>query len=74
VPTENELHTLFKNRAAIGRFNVKHSHPHVWYWSSSSDRKWVGSGQRFSDGFQNYAFTIGHSSVRLIRQERFECI
>jgi hypothetical protein len=67
VPTKNELDILFKNRAAIGGFDVSGSDPAGWYWSSSQGNEWNAWGQRFSDGYQVDCDEDGHSSVRCVR-------
>jgi Protein of unknown function (DUF1566) len=67
VPTKAELNVLFNNRAAIGGFVISGSHPAGWYWSASSNLKWLAWGQRFSDGYQNYYLKGNPSSVRCVR-------
>jgi len=67
VPTKAELNMLFKNRAAIGGFNVTGSYPASWYWSASSGLIWSAWEQRFSDGFQGFNDKGRHFAVRCVR-------
>jgi hypothetical protein len=78
LPTKAELNVLFKNRAAIGQFDISGRDDAACYWSSSQDDNlgWRACGQRFSDGSHEYGFTkdrIGpgpqpnYLSVRCVR-------
>jgi hypothetical protein len=69
VPTADELNVLFKNRAAIGGFDVSGSDLNGWYWSSSTYDEFYALGQRFRDGSQYICGRLSHSSVRLVRTE-----
>ncbi len=69
VPTKNELNHLFKNRAAIGGFNLAGSGAAGWYWSSSpdvdvDDTVW---GQHFCNGFRIGYGKLVDSSLRCVR-------
>jgi hypothetical protein len=67
VPTKRELELLFNNRSTIGGFNLTGSDPAGWYWSASPNYQCDASGQRFSDGSQNYDSKVTHSAVRCVR-------
>ena len=68
APTKAELNVLFKNRAAIGGFNISGSNPAGWYWSSSQyNFSLVAWDQRFSDGTQNTNYKGSDSSLRCVR-------
>ena len=68
VPTKTELNVLFKNRAAIGGFDIGDSYPAGWYWSTSPDGEdWTMPSQRFSDGFQRESPASDRLSLRPVR-------
>jgi hypothetical protein len=66
LPSRNELDVLFRNRLAIGGFQIN-SRP-VCYWASAAykRRAW---GQRFTDGLQCSIGKILRLSVRCVRSE-----
>jgi hypothetical protein len=67
VPTKDELHVLFRNRAAIGGFNETGSHSAGWYWSSTEDSLNFAWDQRFSDGHRGWHNEDDFSSLRCVR-------
>ena len=68
VPTKGELNVLFKNRAAIGGFDISGSDPAGWYWSSSQTISYGAWVQRFSDGGQDVDYSKDFdSSLRCVR-------
>jgi hypothetical protein len=69
VPSKTELNVLFKNRVAIGEFDVSGRFPMSWYWSSLENpvAGKVAWAQRFSDGFQSWAGNGAEWSLRCVR-------
>jgi hypothetical protein len=67
APTKAELNVLFRNRAAIGGFDISGSYPSGWYWSSSQLNLFSAWEHRFSDGVQGYNFKVFVSSLRCVR-------
>ena len=67
LPTRNELNVLFRNRAAIGKFDTSGAEHTGWYWSSTRASRWAAWEQRFDDGDQIAYDKLDPSSVRLVR-------
>jgi hypothetical protein len=67
VPAKDELNVLFKNRAAIGGFDVTGSIPAGWYWSWSEDGTFTAWAQRFRYGHQEWDFKFDAQSLRCVR-------
>jgi hypothetical protein len=66
VPTKGELAVLFRNRAAIGGFNVSGEVPAGWYCSASYLGYGYSWAQRFSDGRQDFDHHLGkHNDMSL---------
>lgn len=67
VPTENELHQLFKHRADIGNFDETGDIGRGWYWSSSQggiNNAWM---QRFRHGNRISNLKNLAASLRCVR-------
>ncbi|MFD0980331.1 Lcl C-terminal domain-containing protein [Tropicimonas aquimaris] len=68
MPSRDELHVLFKNRAAIGGFNETGSHPDGRYWSSSEGNQYLAWSQRFSEGHVYFDNKNSMLSIRCVRR------
>lgn len=70
LPTAEELHVLFNNRAAIGGFNQSGTGQEAWYWSSKEYGSVVGKEawiERFSNGDKCLSSKNDDLSVRFVR-------
>ena len=66
-PTDREQEVLFRNRVAIGGFNVSGSLLGGWYWSASRKNQYRVWSRRFSDGDKRAISNYGECSLRCIR-------
>ena len=67
LPSPAELNVLFRNRAAIGKFDETGLPSCGWYWSSAEYFYFEARDQQFSDGHQGVHPKILDSSVRCVR-------
>lgn len=68
LPAQDELNILWRNRVAIGGFDLSGSNPAGFYWSSSHFSNYGARGQDFGVGFLISTSKLNRLSVRCVRR------